>query len=117
MVFSPQRFIEGTLLLDGHLFFRSFAQVGQKVLEWKECRPVVRKKYPGRYFQGQSDRSTYKPSIWFTRYSDEDNLSHDARLSQRANAVGTKTGEGRCRPTTLANQKLLGEGKRPVHGV
>ncbi|GFV96506.1 transposable element Tc3 transposase [Trichonephila clavipes] len=70
-VTSPKRFADGTLLLDGHPFFCSFAHVDREVLEWKKCRSVVKQKYPLGYFfpvsQCQSDGFIDRRSMWLTR--------------------------------------------------
>ncbi|GFX37936.1 hypothetical protein TNCV_3835371 [Trichonephila clavipes] len=75
MAFSLQLSLEGTCLFDGHLFSRSLAHVGRNALVWKKFWPFGRKKYQGVYSKYRSGSSIYRPSIWFTRCGDIDNIS------------------------------------------
>ncbi|GFV18156.1 hypothetical protein TNCV_169591 [Trichonephila clavipes] len=59
-------------------------------LNEKECRPVVIKAYPRGYSQCQSDRSIDRPFIWYTRYSDLIDFSHNGLLSQEPMELGPR---------------------------
>ncbi|GFW65695.1 hypothetical protein TNCV_891851 [Trichonephila clavipes] len=104
------------LLLNSYTLFHSFAHVGCKVIEWKECQPVVRSILPRGYSECQSDKFIDKPSIMCTRLSDAVD-SHDGLLFQGTNGVGTKLEDAGCRSAPLVNQRLLGAQKKPAQGL
>ncbi|GFV83807.1 uncharacterized protein TNCV_2555931 [Trichonephila clavipes] len=74
---------EGHTCFGRRPFIRFLSHVGRGALIWKEFRPDVRNKCQGVHSQCRSGRLIYRPSIWFTRYGDIDNLSCDRLLSRK----------------------------------